>query len=383
MSREEPAPESSDDSEPKRRTRAKPILIGVGILLVMGAGVFTYWFLFMRGVVTTDDARISGLMVDVSPQISGQIEDVRVREGDRVTKGQLLFTLDTSTLEAHVAEVKAAMATASAGVELARDQLEKAIHGPRKAEIAGARATVRRLSAQLDLAKTNWERNQHLFSQTAVTKAILDQSRAAYDEAEAAHDQALQGLRLLEQGTRTEDIETARTAVKVAEAKVDQSRAALDAALVAVGHASVASPLDGVVVRRWLDPGSAAAPGRSVLTLFDPSTMRIDANIEEQQLHEVEIGDKVDIDIDAYPDLHMEGRVSRILQATNSEFSLIPAEGVSGTFIKVAQRVPLQVEIIDPPGDLLLGPGLSVELTIHTGSADPASPSAELSHTSQ
>ncbi len=365
----EESPENDVADEPRRRTKAKPILIGVTILLVMAGGAFAYWFMFMRGLVTTDDARISGQMVDVSPQIPGQLDTVLVKEGDRVEKGQLLFTLDKTDLEARVAEVKAAMATASAGVELARDQLQKAVHGPRRAEIGGARAAERRLAAQLELAKTNWERNQNLFSQSAVTAAILDKSRAEYDESEAAHDQALQSLRLLEQGTRSEDIEAARTAVKVAEAKLDQSRAALDAALIAVGHAAVASPMNGVVVRRWLEPGSATAPGRAVLTVFDPSTIRIDANVEETQLHEIAIGDKVDIEVDAYPDLHLEGRLSQILQATNSEFSLIPAEGVSGTFIKVAQRVPIRVQILNPPSGLRLGPGLSVELTIHVGSA--------------
>ncbi|MGA7272774.1 MAG: HlyD family efflux transporter periplasmic adaptor subunit, partial [Acidimicrobiia bacterium] len=131
-------------------------------------------------------------------------------------------------------------------------------------------------------------------------------------------------------------------------------------------------PFDGVVVRRWLEPGSAAAPGRSVLTVFDPSSLRIDANIEEKDLRDVKVGDKVDIDVDAYPDVHLQGEVSQILPATNSEFSLIPAEGVSGTFIKVAQRIPLRVKLLHPPSDILLGPGLSVELTIHIDSAPAA-----------
>lgn len=363
---------------PPRRRKARRILAGVVVLLILGGASLGYWMLFVRGKVTTDDARFSGRMVDVSPQVPGQIDKILVQEGDRVTKGQLLFTLDKSSLEAHVAEAKAAVATATVGVDLARDQMQKAVHGPRKAEIAASRATEQRLAAQLDLAKSNWERSQNLFSQNASTKAVLDRSRAQYESAKAAHQQAVQGLRLLEQGTRSEDIDAAHTAVKVAEAKVAQARASLDAALVAVGHTSVAAPFDGVVVRRWLEPGSATAPGRSVLTVFDPSTLRVDANIDEKNLHDVKVGDKVDIDVDAYPDLHLEGEVSQILQATNSEFSLIPAEGVSGTFIKVAQRIPLRVRLLNPPKDRLVGPGLSVELTIHVGSAPAAEPTAAM-----
>ncbi len=381
MSREEadskPTAEAKAEPPPRRR-KVRRIITGLVVLVILAVASLGYWMLFVRGKVTTDDARFSGRMVDVSPQVPGQIEKILVKEGDRVKKGQLLFTLDKSSLEAHVAEAKAAVATASVGVDLARDQMEKAVHGPRKAEIAASRATEQRLAAQLDLAKSNWERSQNLFSQNASTKAVLDRSRAEYDSAKASHQQALQGLRLLEQGTRSEDIDAAHTAVKIAEAKVEQARASLDAALVAVGHASVAAPFDGVVVRRWLEPGSATAPGRSVLTVFDPSTLRVDANIEEKNLHDVKVGDKVDIDVDAYPDLHLEGEVSQILQATNSEFSLIPAEGVSGTFIKVAQRIPLRVKLLNPPKDLLVGPGLSVELTIHIGSAAASKPTAAM-----
>jgi multidrug resistance efflux pump len=106
--------------------------------------------------------------------------------------------------------------------------------------------------------------------------------------------------------------------------------------------------------------------------MFDPSTLRVDANIEEKYLNRVRIGDDVDIEIDAYPGLRLKGKVMDILRATNSKFSLIPAEGVSGTFIKVTQRVPLRIAVTAAPSDLHLGPGLSVEVRIRTGTATRA-----------
>ena len=99
-------------------------------------------------------------------------------------------------------------------------------------------------------------------------------------------------------------------------------------------------------MRRWLDPGAMPLASQPVVSMFDPATLRVDANIEEKYLHDVAIGDEVDISVDAYPALHLKGRVTEILRATNSEFSLIPAEGVSGTFIKVTQRVPLRISVI-------------------------------------
>lgn len=105
-----------------------------------------------------------------------------------------------------------------------------------------------------------------------------------------------------------------------------------------------------------------------MVSVFDPATLRVDANIEEKYLNEVAVGNRVDVEVDAYPKLRLTGRVAEILRTTNSQFSLIPAEGVSGTFIKVTQRVPLRIAIQAPPG-LHLGPGLSAEVRIHRGSS--------------
>ena len=110
-----------------------------------------------------------------------------------------------------------------------------------------------------------------------------------------------------------------------------------------------------------------------IISLFDPATLRVDANIEEKYLHSVAVGDEAEISVDAYPSLHLTGRVAEILRATNSEFSLIPAEGVSGTFIKVTQRVPLRITVLAPP-EFALGPGLSVDVRIRIGSAAVKSP---------
>ena len=100
------------------------------------------------------------------------------------------------------------------------------------------------------------------------------------------------------------------------------------------------------------------------MTIFDPSSLYVAANIEEKYLNKISIGDMVDISIDAYPHLTITGRVDKILRATNSNFSLIPSEGASGTYIKVAQRVPIKIVVESYP-NLPLGPGLSVEIRIY------------------
>ncbi|HET6612473.1 MAG TPA: HlyD family secretion protein [Kofleriaceae bacterium] len=359
-------------TSPKKRFRFRRLAVGIAILVTIGVAAGGYWLMFMRGRVRTDDARIAGLLVDVAPEVAGQLMAVHVSAGDHVTAGQPLFDLDDRIARANVDRAKAAVATAEAGVELARDQLEDALKGPRKHKIAAARADVNRLAAEVALAKTKLERTERLFAKQATVQVELDRAKAGYEAKKQAAESARQSLALLEQGARSEQIDAARTAVKVAEARLGEARASLALASVRLSQTKVAAPRDGVVVRRWSDPGAAAMPGRAVVTLFDPATVRVDANIEEQDLGEVKVGDKVDISIDAYPDVHLSGQVAEILWATNSQFSLIPAEGVSGTFIKVAQRVPLRISLSSPPADVMLAPGLSVEVVIHSHTANAA-----------
>jgi membrane fusion protein (multidrug efflux system) len=148
---------------------------------------------------------------------------------------------------------------------------------------------------------------------------------------------------------------------------VAESTAAVASARGNLARCTVRAPFDGWVVRRWLDPGAMPLASQPIISLFDPATLRVDANIEEKYLHDVAIGDEAEISIDAYPALRLKGHVTEIMRATNSEFSLIPAEGVSGTFIKVTQRVPLRISVSVPP-ELALGPGLSVDVKIRIGS---------------
>jgi len=350
-------------------------MYGLIAVAVIAAGVFGYWFLFMRGIVYTDDARFAGHLVDLAPEINGRVISVDVHEGQFVRKGALIFRLDPAIPQAAMNQAEAALVSAKAALASSEALDEKAVNGSRPEEILAAEATVRNLESHEEMARLEFERVEKLFKQGTVAQADLDQARTAYESARQARENARQNLILVEQGSRKEDIAAAQAAVALARSRVAEATAAVDSARGDLARCTVRAPFDGWVVRRWLDPGAMPLAAQPVVSLFDPATLRIDANIEEKYLHDVAIGDRVDIAVDAFPALHLEGRVTEILRAANSEFSLIPAEGVSGTFIKVTQRVPLRVAVTAPT-ELAIGPGLSVELRIHSGTAASAPPAA-------
>ena len=219
------------------------------------------------------------------------------------------------------------------------------------------------------MARLDFERSKALFKDNAVTQDDLDRARTAYESARQGRENAAQNLALLQQGpAQGRTSAAAKAAGRTARSRVKEAEAAVENARSDLARCTVRAPFDGWVVRRWLDPGAMPLAAQPVVSLFDPATLRVDANIEEKYLHDVAVGDAADISVDAFPALRLHGRVTEILRAANSEFSLIPAEGVSGTFIKVTQRVPLRIAVNAPP-ELALGPGLSVEVRIHSGSS--------------
>jgi membrane fusion protein, multidrug efflux system len=361
-----------------RRHRQR-ILLGIAILAVIAAGVLGYWFFFMRGMVFTDDARFAGHLVDLASEINGTIIDVPVHEGQFVRRGTIVFQLDPTILQAALSQTEAALVSAKASLASSEAKYEKAVNGSRPEEIKAAEATTRRLQNEEELTRLNFERTQTLHQQGTMSQDDFDRARTAYESARQSRESAVQTLNLLQEGSRKEDIDAARADLELARSRVTEAGAASDTARSNLARCTVKAPFDGWVVRRWLESGAMPLASQPVISMFDPATLRVDANIEEKYLHDVAVGDEVEISVDAYPALHLQGRVMEILRATNSEFSLIPAEGVSGTFIKVTQRVPLRISVSAPP-DLALGPGLSVEVKIHSGSSMTATPSPGIAH---
>jgi membrane fusion protein (multidrug efflux system) len=352
-----------NESKTAPRNGKRPIQIGVGLIVSLGLLITVYWFFFMRGYVKSDDARFDADLVDIAPQVGGTLERIFIREGDSVQIDQSLFQLDTEALEAAAARADAAVASARATLAVASANHEKSVRGPREEEIRMAEATEAKTAAQETLAHSDWERVKGLYENGAISESERDHARTQWETVKHTHEEALQQLKLMKKGTRREDLAVSNQNVELARSQLAAAAAAARQAHISLEQAEVKAPFDGIVVRIWLDPGSAVSPGRPVLTLLNPTTMHISANIEEKQLAMIAVGDPVEISVDAYPKLDLHGQVSTILRATNSQFSLVPSEGVSGTFVKVSQRVPLRIDLEQIP-DEPLSPGLSVEISI-------------------
>ncbi len=372
MEQQSNAPEHRSTTHRKIRLVLYTMLFLAALVLL----IFLYWYFFHRNMVSSNDARIEADTVDLSPQITGKLAALNVAGGDTVTSGQVLFELDNTMLLANLNKAQNDLAAAEKSLAVAEEQYRKAVNGPRAEEIAVARTNVGSASEKRDLAEKEWKRVDQLYRANSVPQADWEHAQSAYALALNDFQNAEENLKLLEAGTRPEDKEIAARNVELIRAQITSVASTVKQAEVNLEYATVTAPFDGIVVRVWREPGSVVTQGTPVLTAFDLGSLYVSANIEETNLHRVIPGDQAVITIDAFPGVHVNGYIDQILQAANSEFGLIPSAGVSGTFIKVTQRIQLLIRFqnyadIRP---LRLGPGLSVEVrvnTIHAAGENP------------
>jgi membrane fusion protein (multidrug efflux system) len=157
-------------------------------------------------------------------------------------------------------------------------------------------------------------------------------------------------------------------AVKQAESKLAQAERALDQARLDLKYCDVVAEIDGVVTRRSVNPGDNLVAGQSVLTLRSLSEIWVDANFKETQLASLRIGQLVDLDVDMYGSRErFKGRISGFTMGTGSTLALLPAQNATGNFVKVVQRLPVRIDLIDyDPDKTPLFIGLSVTPVVRT-----------------
>jgi len=166
-------------------------------------------------------------------------------------------------------------------------------------------------------------------------------------------------------------------AVKAAEAKVAQAQRNLDEAELNLRYCDVVAEIDGVVTRRDVNPGNNVIAGQSLMAVRSLTEIWIDANFKETQLADLRIGQAVDVDADMYGSRHrFAGRISGFTMGTGSTLALLPAENATGNFVKVVQRLPVRIDLVDyDPDRIPLFIGLSVTPTVHVDQA-PTGPDA-------
>ncbi len=238
-----------------------------------------------RGWRTPDGSgTIETTEVQVSAQVPGQLEELRVDGGSHVAAGDTLATIDPADHRLRLDGARAALAQAQARLDLV-------LAGARDENIEQARSMVREAKAASDLASTNFGRARQLYDKGSVTEQQLDEARTASERAAAALSSAEEGLAMLLRGNREQEIRMAQT-------QVDQVRAEVGLAQRAVEHCSVVSPADGTITTKISEPGEMVAAGTPIVTLALLGEVWLSVYIPEARLAETALGDTAYVTVD-------------------------------------------------------------------------------------
>src|ERR1700758_1667882 len=165
--------------------------------------------------------------------------------------------------------------------------------------------------------------------------------------------------------------------LKQAQTSVMEAQRDLDQAKLNLRYCTVVAEIDGVISRRNVNPGNNLQDGQNVMAINSLRDIWIDANFKETQLRNLRIGQHVDLELDMYGGKHIfEGRISGFTYGTGSTLALLPSQNATGNFVKVVQRLPVRVDLLNyDPDKLPLFAGLSVTPTVDLGIA-PTGPNA-------
>ena len=273
--------------------------------------------------------------VKITPDISGEVTELTVEEGDSVKRGQVLARV--------FADIYA----------LQRDEAASRVDQSR-ATVENSNAALESLKANLEMARQSYDRNKELYNQKIISKAELEQFETTFRSAQANYNAALQNIKSLEAG-----VQTAKTGLTSANKNL--------------GRATLIAPMDGVISSLKIKKGERVAGnsfniGTEMMWVADMSVMELRVDVGENDIVKVKVGDTADVEVDAYNNRKFKGIVTQIASSAKSAAALATPNDVTNYEVKIRLERQSYQDLIDParPKRFPFRPGMTASADIQT-----------------
>jgi membrane fusion protein, multidrug efflux system len=344
---EAPAKSAAAPASGRKRLRMILLVALPALAVLIGLGIY-----FTGGrYISTDNAYVGAQKVLITPDISGKVINISVREGQHVKAGDELLSLDPVPYRLALAQAEAKLATV------------RTDYNKLKSNLASLNTLVELSQKNAEIKQRDVDRKTKLVSSQAGSQADVDTSMSTLVTAQL---QARYGVQqredTLNQLLGDADLPMAKFPPYV------QAKAALDQAQRDVDHTVLRAPIAGTATQvDNIQLGRFVSAGGPILSIIDDSAPWVDANPKETDLTYLRIGQKVTLDVDSFPDHTFKGTVIAVSPGTGSQFSILPAQNASGNWVKVVQRVPVRIAFDKAEDTHLLRIGMSVNVEIDTG----------------
>ena len=257
--------------------------------------------------------------MDLGAEIGGLVASVLVEEGGKVTAGQEVVTMDTTTLTLQLEQAKAAVNASQAKLEEAEGGATSHEIEQAQAEVNAAAAALEGAQKALEISRIQLDRLKSLHEKGVVSNKELDDVQVQYDQkqssmkmAQAQLEAANARLNLVKSGTKEGTLKVLRTNVEQAQKAADLAKANLD-------KAKVLSPVSGIASSVNVEKGEMVSPGASLVTILDLNDLWVEVYVPEKYLDRVNVGDEAFITITPAPDRVFKGKVTYI--ASEAQFT--------------------------------------------------------------
>lgn len=353
-------PRVSDPSHPtslERRGRILPVLftaLVVVVAVVMGRAM---WAAYM-GAPWTRDGTVRAYVVTMAPEVSGQIIDLPVGDNQLVRKGDLLMSIDPTNYRIAVSQTEAAVEQAQANIKSVDAQIVV-----QQAQISASQAQLDEAQAALVFAQQQAGRYGALAQSGTSSVQNAQQYASQLHQQEAAVLTAKANLNLAQQQVGALNAQRLS-----AEGTLAAARAQLHQAQVNLERTRIVSPVDGYVTNLLTHAGDYLNVGTEAMSIVDSGSFWIDGYFEETNLEPIRIGDPAKIKLMGYSQT-VHGYVGSIARAISVANAAPNGQGVASvnpifTWVRLAQRVPVHINISDVPADIILVAGMTATVQI-------------------
>jgi membrane fusion protein, multidrug efflux system len=338
-----------------KKSPVKFIVIG---LLAIVAGYYGYTKIHYASThETTDNAQIETQIVPVMPRVSGYVKSLAIKDYDSVKQGDLLMELDDAELQALLSEQEADLKQSMVDIVNAKAQKNQA-----SVSLNVNKGNIDISNSRKQKALEDYQRDKKLYEAEAITKKQLEDSRFNYENAEKLTANTQNDLQSADSRLPVLD-----AGVQKAESFIDLKKAKIEQTKLKISYTKIYAPAAGKIGKKTISVGQLVQAGTPLFSIVNDSVYWIVANFKESQIRKLYPGKEVEIKLDAYPDVKIKGTIESLSDATGAKFALLPPDNSSGNFVKVAQRLPVKINIKDiPQYKNILRAGLSAFISLET-----------------
>ena len=325
-------------TETKAKGKKFPFRFVIIAVVLIAGGIFGYKKIaYALSHETTDNAQVETQISPVLPRVSGYVKSIAVNDYDSVKPGQLLVQLEDDELQAQLLQMEADYQASEADILNARAALQNA-----DISLKVNKGNIDLSEVRMKQAEEDFQRNQHLFDDQAITKKQFDDSRYALEQATVQYDNSHKDLH-----SADSRIPILLASIQRATASLAMKKAIIEQQKLKISYTRIYAPQAGKIGKRNISEGQFVQAGSPLFSIVNDTTYWIVANFKETQIRKFVPGMDVEFTLDAYPDTKIHGAIESVSEATGAKFSLLPPDNASGNFVKVTQRVPVKISIQD------------------------------------